>query len=208
MKLAAVAALALAACHTQAAPPVAPAAAAPTDPVREALAPLPAPLRATATVVRITATGHEIVRQGTGTVVCFRMPPKQAEAEFDARCYHQDFMPFIYRGLELIAQGLDPKAMSKQIDADVQAGTLVVPKSPTVGYRVLGPARAFDAATGEITAEMQSWQSVHVPYATAEQLGVADMSTLSDAAQKWEPYSMAVGTYWAHIMIEHPPRPH
>ncbi len=199
-----VAALAFAACDKQAPPTIHAPASAPADPIREALAPLPAPLRASATVIRFTATGHEVVRQGSGALVCFRLQP--GEAEFDARCYHQDFIPFVYRWHELDAQGVHGADMRKQIDADVQAGTLVVPKSPTVGYRVLGPARAYDDATGEITAEMQSWQSVHVPYATAEQLGVVDMSALPEAAQKWQPYSMAVGTFWAHIMIEHPPR--
>jgi hypothetical protein len=173
--------------------------------VREAVTPLPPVLRAGATVIRWTQNGqHEVVRAGTNPIVCFRETP--GEAEFDARCYHRDFMPLIYRWHELAAQGMAMRDAGKRIDAEVKAGKLALPKQPTAGYRVLGPARAYEAATGEITAEMDSWQSVHVPYASADQLGVADMSVLPEAAQKWEPYSMAVGTFWAHIMIEHPPR--
>jgi hypothetical protein len=186
--------------------PAAAASPAANDVVREAVAPLPAVLRAGATVIRWTPKGqHEVVRAGTSSLVCFRLEP--GEAAFDARCYHRDFMVLIYRAHELEAQSLAMPEIRKRIDEEVRSGKLALPKQPTVGYRVLGPVRAYDATTGEITSEMESWQSVHIPYASAEQLGVADMSVLPEPAQKWQPYSMAVGTFWAHIMIEHPRRP-
>ncbi len=166
--------------------------ASPDDDIKIATSPLPPQLRAAATVVRFTARGgHELVRKGTGPLVCFRVEP--GEAAIDARCYHQDFMPLVYRAKELQAAKAD---VNKTIDAEVKAGKLALPKHATVGYRILG--KSLD--DGEV------WQSLHMPYASADDFGVVDMANLPDSEQKWVPYSMATGTWWAHFMIEHPVR--
>jgi hypothetical protein len=58
--------------------------------------------------------------------------------------------------------------------------------------------------TGAVTSYMESWQSLHVPFATAKDLGLPDESTVSDAQRTQMPYVMLSGTWWAHVMIEHP----
>ena len=60
-------------------------------------------------------------------------------------------------------------------------------------------------ATGVATPRMDIWQSIHVPFATAKQLGFPDESTVSDTQVTEVPFVMASGTGWAHVMIKHPP---
>ena len=66
---------------------------------------------------------------------------------------------------------------------------------------MLGPIHGYDAATNTTTDAIDRWQSLHILYATAADLGVAEESV------GIEPYAMASGTWWAHVMIlEHPLR--
>jgi hypothetical protein len=160
------------------------------DPVAAAVAPLPPQLREGAAVIRWNEKGsYDSVRKGTNSLVCYRVVP--GEAKDDARCYHKDMFPLLARARVLAATGVKGADLFKHIDDEVKAGALALPRSPTLGYRVLD---------GVV------WESVHVPYASAEQLGAVDEHALTEAEQKRVPYAMAAGTWWAHIMIEHPPR--
>jgi hypothetical protein len=51
---------------------------------------------------------------------------------------------------------------------------------------------------------MEVWQAVHIPFASAAEMGAVDMDNLPEAARKTMPYAMAAKTFWAHVMIEHP----
>jgi hypothetical protein len=158
------------------------------DSVDKAVSPLPAPLRAGAAVIEWDAKtfAYKTVRKGTNSLVCFRVPP--SEAKLDARCYHKDFIPAIARSLVLELGGVKGHDLDQKLIEEVKAGKLVLPKTPTMGYRNLD---------GEV------WESVHIPFATAEQLGAVDMGELSREEQKKVPYAMAAGSWWAHVMIEH-----
>jgi hypothetical protein len=89
----------------------------------------------------------------------------------------------------------------------MKAGTLKVPTHPAAGYRALGGPGAYDIATGVATAGLDIWQSIHVPFATAKQLGFPDEPTVSEAQGREIPFVMASGTGWAHVMIQHPAPP-
>jgi hypothetical protein len=82
------------------------------------------------------------------------------------------------------------------------AGTLTLPGGPTMGYRVLGGRAAYDPATGPVARYLKAWQTFHIPFATAKELGIPDESTASEQTQM--PYVMASGAWSAHVMIEHP----
>jgi len=109
----------------------------------------------------------------------------------------------VLRMRELFRSGVAPGAVGPRVDAEMKAGTLRVPAHPAVGYRVLGGPDAYNPATGVATERLDVWQSIHVPFATAEQLRLPDESTMSDAQVTAVPFVMASGTGWAHVMIMH-----
>lgn len=100
--------------------------------------------------------------------------------------------------MALAAHGASLAAIQHHMDSAIAAKSLVLPDYPTAGYRMLGPARAFDAATAHTSKEIERWESLHVPYRTAAELG------LPSEEQGGALYIMSGGTYWAHVTIMHP----
>ena len=176
------------------------------DDIRFAVLPLPEQLQSGATVMRIESPGRRVVvRQGSNGMVCMRVVP--GEAAWDARCYEATMIRLMFRVGDLLRSGLTSDSLDARITADVRAGTLTLPAHPAAGYRVLGPQDAYVPATGAVTAQMNRWQSLHVPFATAVSMGLPDESTVSDLQRTQMPYVMASGTWWSHVMIEHPAGP-
>ena len=108
-------------------------------------------------------------------------------------------MPIIRRVRELHARGLKSDEIDRTIDAEVKAKTLAIPDHPVAGYRMLGPISSLPRREqhGRQWA-IESWQSVHFPYKTAE-IGLPEEGQV----QSTMPYVMASGTFWSHVMIEH-----
>jgi len=163
--------------------------------IAAAILPLPKGLRAEAAVVLLGRDGTpEALRPGTNGMICLADTP--GDTLFDVRCYHRSFMPLIYRRRQLARQGMADAAAVAQLDREVQTGALLSrPWQPTAGYRMLGPISGFDFQAGTADDRIDRWQSLHLPYATATQLGVTETE---DGIQ---PFMMASGTYWAHLMI-------
>ena len=184
------------------------AGAQPSAPSREAeirfaVMPLPERLRDGATVMGMDSTHRPVVlRQGSNDMVCMRVVP--GEAAWDARCYEATMARLIFRAGELVMSGLTIDSLGARIEAEARAGTLVVPREPAAGYRALGPRDAYDPATGTVTSRMQIWHVRHVPFATAEAIGLPDESTLSIAERARTPYVVASGTWWSHVMVQRP----
>lgn len=173
-----------------------------TDEIRFAVLPLPAHLRDGATVMRMDSTHRPVVvRQGSNGMVCMRVVP--GEAAWDARCYEATIARLIFRAGELVMSGLTIDSLGSRIQAEARAGTLTLPTQPVAAYRALGPERSYVPSTGAATAEMEIWQSLHVPFATAEAMGLPDESTISAAERGLVPYVVSSGTWWAHVMIGH-----
>jgi len=173
------------------------------DYIRFAVLPLPEQMRAGATVMRPDSTGRPVVvRRGTNGIACMRFVP--GEGAWDARCYEETMFQVVLRMRELFRSGVAPHAVGPRVDAEMKAGTLKLPTHPAVGYRALGGPDAYNPATGVATPRLDIWQSIHVPFATARQLGFPDESTVSDTQVTGVPFVMASGTGWAHVMIKHP----
>lgn len=166
--------------------------------IAAAVLPLPAALRSGAGVVRIDAAGHpESLRNGTNGMTCIADTP--GDAEFDVRCYRDSFIQVVYRTFQLGANVSSPK-----VGAEIAAGQLKLSNEPTAGFRCLGPASSYDPATNSLSGEGHCWESVHFPFRTAREVGFPDMNEVPEGQRQTVPYVMASGTYWAHVMIEHP----
>jgi hypothetical protein len=166
--------------------------------IAAATLPLPPEARAGATVVTMSVDGHpDTLRAGTNPMVCFTDAP--ADTLLDVRCYHATFAPLIYAARSLYRAGLSDSAVDARMAAQIRSGALPTPPFPTAGYRVLGPLRGYDPRTGALDASMDRWQSVHMPLATTSGVGVGDVE------RGTEPYMMAAGTWWAHVMIMQQP---
>ena len=166
--------------------------------ITSAVVPLPDALRSDATVVRLDNAGQPVVlRKGTNGMVCITDTP--ADDQFDVRCYHESFIPVVYRALQLGYSVAGPK-----VQEEIKAGRLPVPNEPTAGYRCLGPVAGYSPATNTVNADIECWQSIHFPFRTAREIGLPDEAEVSDSLQRTVPYVMASGSYWSHVMIRHP----
>jgi hypothetical protein len=166
--------------------------------IAAAVLPLPAALQKSAAVVRIDADGQpQMLRSGTNGMVC--IADKPGDAQFDVRCYRESFIHVVYRTFQLGANVSSPK-----VGAEIGAGKLKLSNEPTAGFRCLGPASSYDTVTNSVTGEGRCWESVHFPFRTAREVGFPDMSEVPENLRQTVPYVMASGTYWSHVMIEHP----
>jgi hypothetical protein len=159
------------------------------DQIAEAVQPLPADLRAGATVViyDLETGARNVLRQGTNSEEC---EPRNPDDGF-IRCYNKVMAPRHEMEAKLHAQKKSPKEIQEAIAAAIKAGTLKVPPFGTMSYRL---------ATKDGTIK-RLWV-MSVPYATPESLGVSTVSQ-RDAAMKGHglPWMMLPGTAGAHIMI-------
>jgi len=163
-----------------------------------ALLPLPEQLRAAATVVQLDAEFRPVIlRKGTNGMVCIADTPN--DDRFDVRCYKDTFIPVVYRAFQLGYQ-----VSGEKVEAEIKAGKLALSNEPTAGYRCLGPIAGYDASRNTVNAQIECWQSIHFPFRTAAELGVADEHDISTAQQREIPYVMSSGKYWSHVMIRHP----
>ena len=162
--------------------------------IAAAVLPLPLPLREHATVVGYAPDMTlKVLRAGTNGMLCTGLRP--GDAQFDVRCYQEAFIPLVRRIAQLRA--LPEAERQRIIDAEVKSGKLVLPKGPVAGYRMLGPATAYTAATNSAGPAIASWQSIHFPYRTAAEIGLPEEGTVS----REQPYVMSSGTVWSHVMI-------
>jgi len=162
--------------------------------IAAAVLPLPLPLREQATVFGYGPDMTLIVlRAGTNGMVCTGLRP--GDSQFDVRCYQEKFIPLVRRIAQLRA--LPDAERRRIIDEEVKSGKLSLPDGPVAGYRMLGPASAYAAATHSVGPAIASWQSIHFPYRTAAEIGLPDEGTVT----RNFPYVMASGTVWSHVMI-------
>ena len=178
--------------------PAAPCLGQPRDQIAAAVVPLPAALRESATVVRMNAAGQpETLRNGSNGMVC--IADKPSDEVFDVRCYRESFIHVVYRTFQLGANVASPK-----VAAEIEAGKLKLSNEPTAGFRCLGPTSSYDPATHSVTGKGRCWESVHFPFRTAREVGFPDENEVPEGLRQTIPYVMASGSYWSHVMIEHP----
>jgi hypothetical protein len=159
--------------------------------IAAAVLPLPADLRATATVLGYAPDGRFVtLRAGLGAMTCLASNPKADR--FHVACYHKSLEPFMARGRELRAQGVTGDQVDTVRFREVRGGKLKVPKEPALLYSLTGGS--FDPATGSAPGARPLFV-VYIPFATVESTG------LSAAPARGSPWIMFPGTPKAHIMF-------
>ncbi|MGE0361893.1 MAG: hypothetical protein AB7H93_05330 [Vicinamibacterales bacterium] len=157
------------------------------DEITQATLPLPADLRAGATVYKYDKAGNRtVLRQGTNQLEC--MP--KGEDGF-TWCYHKVGGPRRDMAAKLRAEGKSAKEIQEATAAALKAGTIQPTPFGTMSYRLYGkPDR------------IQLLWVLSVPGATPETIGVTTASAREDALElRGTPWLMLPGTPGAHIMI-------
>lgn len=135
------------------------------------------------------------LRAGSNDLVCLSARP--GEAQWSVACYHESLEPFMARGRELLAQGIEGQERIDIREREIAEGKLAMPREPRTLYVLHGSG--FDAATGEVNDAYLRWV-IYTPYATPESTG------LTTRPVPGAPWLMFPGTAGAHVMIN-PPRP-
>lgn len=134
------------------------------------------------------------LREGTNDLICLAAAP--GVARYSVACYHKDLEPFMARGRELSAAGVTGNERAQRRLAEVDEGTLEMPREPRTLYVLAGSG--FDPESGAIEDPYLRWV-IYIPYATPESTGLSTKGT------EGAPWLMGAGTAGAHIMIN-PPR--
>lgn len=160
---------------------------------REAVMPAPEAQRDGATVLGYAPAGNLVtLRAGAGELICLADDP--SDPRFHVACYHKDLEPFMARGRALRAEGKDRAVIDSVREAEIEAGTLVMPRAPRALFSLSAPADSVDTATGEARG-LSPLYVVYVPYATEASTGI------TTKAAHGVPWLMFPGKPWAHIMV-------
>jgi hypothetical protein len=160
-----------------------------------AVLPLPDSLRPGAGVrVMSSAMVPTVLRESKNGMMCTIVTP--GAEQFDARCYRLEFLKVVDYVRALSRSGV-AAAVDARLRADAKKGRIVIPDHATAGYRMLGPSAAFDLRNNIAGSAIEKWQSIHIPFGRAEDMGIP---TTEEGIM---PFVMYSGTWWSHIMIVH-----
>ncbi len=170
------------------------------DQIRAAVSPAPEALREGATVLGYNDDGAFVeLRAGDGELVCLADDPKVER--FHVACYHRSLEPFMARGRELRAQGVERAELVKTRGEEIAAGKLSFPSKTAALYSLTGPPGSFDAEAQVVRGGNRVY-SIYTAYATEESSGLP-IKPISDGS----PWLMAAGEPWAHVMMVQPSDP-
>lgn len=157
----------------------------------------PEEVRENATVYVFTKEGElKLAREGSNEMICIGDDP--TKDGFDVACYQKDLHPFMTRGRELKAKGMDRGEIFKIRAKEVKEGKLKMPESAATLHVLSGPNGKYDPATGTVTGAKYRYV-VYMPFATAESTGLPLRPMVPGG-----PWIMDPGTHRAHIMISPP----
>jgi hypothetical protein len=160
-----------------------------TDPVEQALLPLPADLRSGATVSTFdAATGERtVLREGTNELEC---RPRDPETGF-TRCYHRS----VWAGRDMAGR-LQAEGRSQEQVAEAMAEARADGRIPETAFASLG-YRLY-----EQDDRLRLLWILRLPGATSEELGLPTGSQRdASLAGRGMPWMMNEGTPGAHLMI-------
>lgn len=167
--------------------------------VTEATRPLPPALGEGAAVLGYEGDGSLVrLREGDGLFVCLADDP--SDDAFHVACYHRDLEPYMARGRELQAEGVEDRESIARRWEEIEAGSLPFPEGPAVLYSVSAESREA-LGVGEAGPDGgepdggRRLTVLYVPYATAEETG---LPTDPGAGLPW---LMLSGTPTAHVMV-------
>ncbi len=162
--------------------------------IKTAVLPAPAQKKSGAMVYGYDAQGNfTVLREGTNNLVCIADNPNQEG--ISVACYSIKLEPFMQRGRELGAKGMDAKEKFDIRGAEVAAGKLEMPKEPSMLYVYSGEEEGYNKTTGELSNGKFRYV-IYIPFATVESTGLPDKPHAPGM-----PWLMDPGTYRAHIMI-------
>jgi hypothetical protein len=165
-----------------------------------ALAAAPEALQEGAAVFGYGAEGAFVeLREGSNELICLADRP--GDELFRVACYHRSLEPYMARGRELRAEGLDGAERINQRHTEADAGELEMPAVPAMVYNLGGALEIFDPETGVVTGGSYLW-AVYTPYATEASTGLPTTPQAPGA-----PWIMRPGTASSHIMIVQPQKP-
>ena len=165
-----------------------------------ALAAAPEDRREGAAVLGYAPDGGLVtLREGSNEIVCLADRP--GDDRFHVACYHRSLEPYMQRGRELRAAGVESAESFRIRHEEADSGRLEMPEEPAALYNLGGPASIFDPATGEVTGGSWVWV-VYTPWATEESTGLPTTPLAPGA-----PWIMRPGTASSHIMIVPPREP-
>lgn len=168
--------------------------------VAGALSAAPEDRRENATVMGYSPAGELVtLRQGTNEMIC--LADKPGDERFHVACYHRSLEPYMQRGRELKAEGMESADSFRIRHEEADAGTLAMPEDPAALYNLGGPLSIFDPATGEVDGGNWVWV-IYTPWATEETTGLPTTPAAPGA-----PWIMRPGTASSHIMIVQPREP-
>ncbi len=161
--------------------------------IAAAVLPLPADLRANATVMGYREAGKLVVlREGSNGMHCLAL--YVTRPDFHVACYHKDLEPFMARGRALRAQGVTGTQVDSVRFREVREKKLAMPAMGTL-YSISAKKEQYDAATNRVNGEAGLLAVIYVPNATPASTGI------TATPQKDGPWLMFPGTLKAHIMM-------
>ncbi len=161
--------------------------------IAAAVLPLPADLRADATVMGYREAGKLVVlRSGSNGMHCLAL--YVSRPDFHVACYHKDLEPFMARGRELRAQGVTGGQVDSVRFKEVRERKLAMPAMGTL-YSITAKKEQFDAAANTVSGAAGLLAVIYVPNATPASTGI------TARPRQDGPWLMFPGTLKAHIMM-------
>ena len=160
-----------------------------SDPIEQAVLPLPDDLKAGAAVVRYdAATGERyVLREGTNMIEC---QPYDPETQF-IRCYHNSRAAELELRAKLAAQGNSDEEIQAAVTAAVAAGTIAERPFGAIDYRLY-----------QDDDRIKYLWILRLPNATSAELAMPIGSQRDNSlAGRGLPWMMREGTPAAHLMI-------
>ena len=153
--------------------------------IERALSPLPANAREGATVVKWNADfTYEVVKKGTGPLVCYDQSGQPGEQPFSAQCTSMANLPRVAQNRKFEAEA-DREVRTKMLAEAEANGTRVKPEYGSM----------WIAMTGKDQASARVHTTIAVPGATGKSTGLPEDNKQGGA------YIMGAGTSTAHIMV-------
>ncbi len=134
------------------------------------------------------------IREGSG-VICIADRP--GDGTFQASCYHESLEPFMAKGRELSASGVEGMARQEARWAEVEAGRLKMPETAAMVFNLSFATETFDPATTD-PATGGRLHAMYLPYMTPEATG------LPLAPSGGSPWLMWPGKPSSHVMVPLP----
>lgn len=165
--------------------------------IKTALYACPEIYRDGATVLGYNENGTLItLREGNNDIICLANDP--SKNTISTACYSNQLEDFMRRGRELLAEGKTEAEKREVRKAEIDAGTLPMPKTPAAVYVVNAKKEDYDFESGTLSHSRIRYV-FYKPYMTAQDTGLP--TTPQGPGMPW---LMDADTHRSHIMITPP----